>query len=339
MPVVACVVAGGVVFGACSDEEGAGLGPGAASTTSTPAAEDNDGITYVVHAVTTDFLLDGDVLRISLGGVERRTPWLGEDESGVLPTGALIDQWAELGLVADPPQAAFVPAANDQTGAVLELSEPEWDEASRVLTYTAVEPDEVDPALTGFVADADGNPPTSVPNGEIGASTVMIHQPAGEPPTLPAPTTTTTTSTTTPSSTTTETSTTTSSSLPSTQPPPPTTTTTIFVAAPPPPTAPPPPPQGDPRIVASTTSLRLPSAGGSTTFTLRNLGSGVGSWSINGSQGVGISVAPSAGVIFPGALTTVRVTYDGTYVNDFRAELVVVTAAGPISIEVTVGGN
>jgi hypothetical protein len=339
LSVVWCIVAGTVALGACSDDEGAGIGPGATSTTTAaPQAQPDDGVVYVVHAVTTEIRRDGDVVRVVLGGVERRTAWLAGDTSGVLPTAAFVEQWPDLGLGAEPPQAAFVPAAYDQDGAILELSDPVWDEESRVLTYTALAPDEPDESLLGLIADEDGDPPAELPIGQIGATTVMIHQLGDDRPVAPGPTTTTTTSTTTtaPGPTSTSTTSTTVASTPTT----PASTTTVFVAAPPPPTAPQPPPQGDPRIITNLTELRLPSAGGSTTFTLRNIGTGVGSWSINTSQGVGISVAPSAGVLFPGSTTTVRVTYDGTYVvDDFKAEVVVVTARGVITIEVTVGGD
>jgi hypothetical protein len=339
LPVVSIVVAGAVVVGACSDDEGAGLGAGETSTTTTaPVAEAPDpGIVYVAHSVTTAIRRDGDIIRVELAGVERRTPWLAGDTSGVVPTGALVEQWDDLGLAADPPQAAFVPADAEQTGVILELSDPTWNEALRQMTFVGVVPEEVDASLVGLVAEPDGDAPAVIPDGEIGAATIMIHQLEGDEPEPPGPTTTTTSTTEPTTATTSGPTTTTSSTVPISTT---TTSTTVFVPAPQPPTPPQPPPSGDPRIVASTTELRLPSNGGSTTFTLRNVGSGVGSWSINASQDVGISVAPSSGVIFPGGVTTVGVSYDRTGpADDFRAELLVVTAQGTIAIEVTVGGN
>ena len=90
--------------------------------------------------------------------------------------------------------------------------------------------------------------------------------------------------------------------------------------------------------MADVSNLSVESVGGSsTTFTLRNIGSGVGSWSTAVPGVTGLSLAPSSGLLFPGSSTTVRVTYDGSGPNnDFAANIIQTTASGRTVIHITV---
>jgi hypothetical protein len=335
MPLLAMI--GLLGAGACTDDGAATDRAG--TTPPTAPADEPGGILYVVDAVGTQIEVDGDVLRVRLVGVERRVPWFGDEQSGVLTTSGFVEQWDDLGFEDVPPQAALVPASGEEPTVVVTLADPVWNDQDRVLLFDGEVVSDVDPQLAGFEGTSSDSPATLE-----GAVTMFVHQPDGQLPDedVVGPTTTTTR----PTTTTTEDqpTTTTSSTVPTTPQDPstsvlPTTTTTIFVAPPTPPTTPPPPPDGDPLIVSSTTSIRLPSGGGSTTFSIRNTGTGVGSWSMNIPPDVGISVAPSSGLLFPGSSTTVRVTYDGSFVaNDFATQLLIVTTSGTIAIEVTVAG-
>jgi hypothetical protein len=329
-------LAGLLVFASCSDADRAG-GQTADSTTTTAAgAVTPPGTLYIVDLIDGEIDGDAGTFSVQLLGVQRRTPWLSDAQSGVLSTAGFVDQWDDLGLGDTPPQAALVPADADEQGLFLELSTPTWDEEARVLEFEAIVASEVPDRIAGLVPDPADDPTTWT-----GAGSLFIYQPGDVVPDEddgPSPTTTTT------STTTTTTTSTTIPPTPATQDPStssiPTTTTTIFVPPPTPPVTPAPPPTGDPRIITSTTAIRLPSAGGSTTFTIRNLGSGVGSWSVNTPEDVGIGVAPSSGVLFPGSSTTILVSYDGSFeVNDFATQLILVTSNGTAAIEVTVAGT
>lgn len=341
-PVVQLVIVASLSLASCSDDEPTTLSPGGASTTQPPTSAPSNadaGVLYLQHAVTASIEADGDVLRVMLNGVERRSQWLTNTGAGTVPTGQITTDWEDLGLEETRPQAALVPASADEGGALLELGEPAWEESTRVLVYEATIPSTPDPRLEGMISGDLNDPP-----GQLGALTIVIHHPDGDavPESRPTTTTTTTASTTT---TVASGSTTTTSTLPPTSDGTgpvtiPTTTTTVFVPPPPPPTAPQPPPEGDPRIVANTDAIRLPSAGGTTTFTLRNVGSGVGSWYITAPTRVGITVAPSSGLLFAGSSTSIQVTYDGTYeVDDFATSLTVVTPTGRITIDILVAGS
>lgn len=306
---------------------------------------------YIEHAVAARLETEGDDYTLVLEGTERRTEWLSADGSGVLPTASFVEQWRDLGLEATPPQAALVPASYTDVPRILELRAPEWDEQARRLVYRATTPETVDPRLEGMATE-----PVDDPTGEFTSVTLFISHPtgAGVPVSGPAPTTSTsvadeeTTSTTSPSSTTTPPPSTTiappTSGVPATLPTPtglpPTSPTspptTPFTT---PPTRPPtPPPTGDPDIVANVTEVRLTSVvGSSTTFTVRNQGSGVGSWSAAVSKETGLSLAPSSGLLFPGKSTVIRVTFDGPGPNnDFADAIILTTAGGRTSIRVEV---
>lgn len=331
---------------ACSGEEGAGVGPAAATSTAPPVATTppgpdatDPGVLYVQHAVVAQVTRSGDIYLLTLEGAERRTQWVGGDDGGVIGTGDLVDQWTELGLDEQAPRAALVGTDPAQPAALLELAEPRWDGPGRVLVYQAVPIADADPRLEGLAPD-----PPQDPEGTFESVTLWIHTPETAIPTATTTTTTTTTSTTTTSTTT---------PAPTTPGPGPTSTTTAVrplppvtpaptVPSTPVPTPPPtPPPSGEPNLVASTTVVRIPTTGGSASFVLRNIGSGVGSWSAIPPKDVGIAVAPSSGLIFPGSSTTVRVTYDGTGgpANDFQTSMRINTASGPIVIVIEVAGD
>ncbi len=355
----------GVVVGfvpACSQDEGTDLTPAGndltvpaptttipTSTTSTPEPLEI-GVLYVLHAVTADIERGGAGYTLTLEGVERRTQWVTAGDGGTVPTGSLVDQWADLGLDSDVPDAALVPAQPDTGGVRLELSAPLWDEQARKLSYQVDLASAVDPRLHGLVPDQPSDP-----LGRYGTATLWVHTtttqtPGDEPPT---PTTTTTE----PTSTSTTTSTTTSPGPPSSTAPPntPTSTPTLPTLPPTLPTLPPtlppltsPPtsgPGGEPAIVANKTTVRIPTTGGVGTVVLRNSGTGVGSWSAVPPRDVGISVSPSSGLLFPGSSTTVRITYDGVggpanqFADDFKTELRITTAQGSIVVTIEVAGD
>jgi len=350
------VVAPLLALSACSSAgptQQSQVGPDRSPTTSrgpatTALAPDPvPGIVYVAHAVAASIEADDEgQLVLVLEGTERRTEWLTAEASGMLPTASFVEQWRDLGLDADPPQAALIPASYTESPRVLVLQAPEWDEEARRLVYRATVPEEIDPRLEGMAPDPVGDPA-----GELTAVTLFISHPTGaEVPTSgPVPTTSTTiedeaTTTTGPSSTTTPPPSTTvvppSSGLPATVPPPTVLPPTTPPTAPSTPPTPPPtrPPAGEPDIVADVTEVRLTSVvGSSTTFTVRNQGSGVGSWSAAVSRETGLSLAPSSGLLFPGKSTVIRVTFDGPGPNnDFADAIILTTAGGRTSIRVEV---
>lgn len=333
-----------LLLGSCSSNEGAGLAPGSAdtsvpvttSTTTTQVAA--TGVLYLQSAITAMIVAEdtGDGYQVAFEGTQRRTEWVGSDASGVVGTSDLVEQWPGLGLDQEPPQAALVPADAAETGVLLTLSDPRWDENARLLRYAATVPDEADPRLEGLVPD-----PPDDPVGRLGVVTIFINQPEAESVAQAAPpTTTTTVAPTATTSTTSTTSTTVAGPLQSTPATPLPTTTTTLEVPPPPPPPPPPPIEGEPDLRASTGVLRVPSGGGSRSFILRNVGTGVGSWATTATYSTGIRVAPSSGFLLPGSQTTIDVSYDGTHsTDDFTTPLVIVTSNGPITVLLEVRGD
>jgi hypothetical protein len=329
----------------CSSDEGAGLAPGSvdssvAPTTATTEAPET-GVLYLQSAITATISPQeaGEGFQVVLEGTQRRTEWIGADASGVVGTTDLVEQWPGLGLDQDPPQAALVPADPAERGVLLTLSDPRWDEGARVLRYAATLPETPDARLAGLVPDAPDDPA-----GRLGVVTVFINQPQAESVAQAPPSTTTTTTTApdtvSPSSTTSTTTTTVPGSIVSTPATPAPTTTTTFEVPPPPPPPPPPPIEGEPDLRASTGVLRLPSEGGSRSFTLRNVGTGVGSWATTATYSTGIRLAPSSGFLLPGSQTTIEVSYDGTHsTDDFTTPLVIVTSNGSITVLLEVRGD
>jgi hypothetical protein len=279
-------------------------------------------IMYVQHAILGSSETDQDGLTLTLAGVDQITTWSSASSAGAFSTTEFVERWDEFGLDDDPPDAALVPAGTADGSVVVELSEPVWDEGQRVLTYQARVAADPTPRLADLVDEGAAVPAL------FGAMTLMIHQ--EEAPYVPStPSTTTTTL----APATTEAPPTTSGT---TAPPSPTTPLTG-----PAPTSPPsstPPPTGPPVFVVEPSELVFPTVASLRTFTLRNIGSGLGSWSAEPQVGTGMNVTPSSGFLFPGSSVGISVAFNGTGpANDFATYIRVLATSGEIRVPIRVG--
>lgn len=322
-----------LVVAACSQggsNETAGPPPTAPTTTTTPDEPDRS-VLYVQHALFGTAATDDTGTTLTLTGVDQTMAWTTADEGGTLPTADFIAAWSELGLDADNPQAAFVPADVDESPVIIELSNPAWDGERRTVTYRVRPVTDPDDRLAGMVTE----PSATLPR-EFSVASLLINQP--DAPHLPEPSSPTTTTTlpaqppeTAPPDTSAPPQTPSTSSRSTTANPP-------VVPAPPP--APPPdgPPEGPAQFTFSPTRLEFPREGGTRTIQLTNIGTGVGSWTMSPDIGTGISVSPVGGYLFPGSTVNVTVRFDGVGpTGDFAAKIELLTSSGRYLITVVVG--
>ena len=326
---VATMAALALLLAACSNETSPGTGPGqavAARTDAPPpeaAPETPLPPIFVQHGLTGSVEVDAGEPVVVVRGIDPIMVALGSEDASTLSIEDFHAEWDDAD--AEQPQAAAVFGDPEHEPALVSLSEPSWNPTTRTVTYGIGVPTERDPRLDGIAPTG-----ATLPD-EFDLVTLYITWPG--PDTVPAPTTTTTTA-----------PTTTTTTIPPTLPPVATTTPTPApspTAPDPTPTTPAtnPPPPGPAIIGATPEVVVLPSAGGSSTFTLRNSGSGAGSWTVRSIASQGISASPSSGILLPSGTTTVTVTYNGHGpADDFLDELKIFTSSGTITVQVIVGG-
>jgi hypothetical protein len=326
---LAAVAAIAVVAVACSQRAPSQTvaSPGDSTTTTTPADDTDRDILYVQHALFGTTAADETGSILTLSGVDQVTTWTTADDGGVLPTADFIESWSELGLDRDNPQATFVPADPEQSPVVVVLSDPAWDSERRTITYRVRTVADPSPPFGAMESD----PGATLPE-VFTVATLLISQ--RDAPELPAPTPTTTT-TVPPQET-----------IPAPDPDappggappaaPPAPSPSPFPTPSPSPTSP--PPSGPAQFTFSPGTLNFPMAGGVRTLTIRNVGSGVGSWSLSPDIGTGITASPVGGYLFPGSSVTVAVQFSGRGpASDFGAEIELLTSNGFFVIPVVVG--
>jgi hypothetical protein len=327
--VIAGLVAGLLLFGACSEATpNQTVSAPRGTTPETTEPPEPTPVLYVQHALFGTTAIDETGTTLTLSGVDQVTSWVADDEGGVLATADFIASWTDLGLDADPPQAALVPADPALSPVALELSSPGWDAERRTVTYRVRPVAEPPPRLAGMITDPDAVlPPTFT------SASLLIDQP--DAPDLPRPAETTTTTTTLPPDTVAPVD-----PAPPASTPAPTSGSTRTPAPPVAPPAPPPPspPSGPAQFTASPSSLTFPAGGGTRQFTLYNTGAGVGSWSVSPEVGTGLSASPVGGYLFPGSSVVVSVFYNGQGpVGDFSSRIEILTSSGRIEIRAGIG--
>ena len=328
---VATMAALALLLAACSSNSstGTGTGPGqavAARADAPPTESTADSLLppiFVQHGLTGSVEVNAGEPVVVVRGVDPIMVALGSEDGSTLSIEDFHSEWDDID--AEPAQAAVVFGDPEHEPALVSLSEPSWNPTTRTVTYGIGVPTERDPRLDGIAPTG-----ATLPD-EFDLVTLYVTWPG--PDTVPAPTTTTTTA-----------PTTTTTTIPPTLPP---VATTTRAPAPSPtvptptPTAPAtnPPLPGPALIGASPDVVVLPSAGGSSTFTLRNSGSGPGSWTVRSIASQGISASPSSGILLASGATTITVTYNGHGpADDFLDELKIVTSSGTITVKVIVGG-
>jgi hypothetical protein len=297
------------------------------TTTLTPTTASDSGsgeVMYVLHALVVTVDLSGSPGTLALSGVDQSTVWSTSTTTGVSSTDDFVHSWNDLGFADQPPQAALIYGDPHIRPVVVELHTPAWNNVSRTMLYEVARPEKIEPQFANLLVPAKGQ--TQRPQGPTAATLLINQTGSSKVPPRPSPTTTTTI----PQSQTTTTTT------PSTGP---TTGSTIPPNTTPGGTTPSPVPTGTPRLQVSKTRLHFATSGGTETFTVTNVGTGVGSWSARISADVGLSVSPRSGVLFPGKSVTVAVTYDpaGGPATDFNATLIFRSGADVTNIAVTVG--
>jgi hypothetical protein len=326
------LVAGLLLLGACSDpSSNQTVSAPQGSTPETTEAPEPTPVLYVQHALFGTTTTDETGTTLTLSGVDQVTSWVADDEGGVLTTTDFIGSWTDLGLDAEPPQAALVPADPTLSPVALELSSPAWNAESRIVTYRVRPVSRPRPRLAGMDADPDA----AIPETDTAAS-LLIDQP--DAPGMPRPAVTTTTTTTTLPPDTPAPDTAVEPAPPASTQPPTSGSSRSNPAPPIAPPAPPSPPSGPPQFSASPSTLLFPAGGGRAQLTLINAGSGVGSWSVSPEVGVGLSASPVGGYLFPGSSVTISVFYNGSGpAGDFSSRIEVKTSSGVFEIIARVG--
>jgi hypothetical protein len=300
--------------------------PGPSTTTTLAAAPDQD-ILYVQHALFGTTATDETGSTLTLSGVDQVTSWTTAGAGGVLTTADFVESWGDLGLDRDNPDAAFVSADPDQSPVVVSLSDPAWDGERRTITYRVSTVTDPNPPLGDMVTD----PSATLPE-VFAVSRLLINQPGADELPQPASTTTTTAL---PPETVQPPDTDVTSENP-TSPPPPAPGPSPFPSPQPSPTSP--PPSGPAQFVFEPGSFNFPVSGGVRTLLIRNVGSGVGSWTVTPQLGTGITASPVGGYLFPDSSVTVTLQFNGRGpANDFNTTIELLTSNGIFLIPVVVG--
>lgn len=338
---------------ACSGEDrGAGVGAGAApeggeaqattAPTAGPTAAEEE-VLLVVHALQGRVAEDDGTFSVTLSGVDRRMSWFAAENGGITSTGQFAGaQLDELQTDDVTLQAVFVPGDPTYEAVLLEVDDASWDDETRILRLEATVPSNRLPRLSEMAPEPEARLPSAF-------SLVTVFFAYDDPELLPSPTTTsttTTTTTTTPEPTTSAPDPTSPDEPPESPPatPRPTVAVPPTTGATPPPPAPPRTtiPSGTPDIRVTPQQLRIGPGGGSVDLTIRNIGTGVGSWSSGSDRGKGITVSPTSGFLFPGSRTRVTVSYDPSALSpsepkDFRSRVEIFTPNGTVVIPLIVG--
>ncbi len=295
------------------------------SATREPATRSSRSPVYVQHGLTGTVETDAGQPVVVVRGVDPIVVYLGTDDAATSTVEDFHAEWEGLSSDENPPQAAFVFGDPTHEPALASLSDPTWNPTTGTATYGIGIPAERDPRLDGIAPTG-----ATLPD-EFEMVTMYVAWPG--PETVPAPPTTMTTPTTTST-----TPAALSTAAAPTQAPVP--SPTAPTEAPQPPTTPTSSlPSGPALVTASPGEVRLPSAGGFSTFTLRNTGSGAGSWTVQSIASQGISTSPSSGILLSSGATTVTVTYNGHGpADDFLDQLKIVTSSGSIIVDVVVDG-